>query len=115
MTRRMLTLATLLPILALAAPASTVDHGTYQGRSAEWWAHKTTHWKRAAVRRGRTLAFVKRRALRTHGPTLSHGIELAAVAYGQSDSALRRVAFCESRFYLYARSSRPKTAWASTG
>lgn len=34
--------------------------GTYQGKPPEWWAQKTTHWKKAAVKRGRNLQMVKR-------------------------------------------------------
>lgn len=79
--------------------------GQYQGKSAEWWARKTVHWKKAATKRGRTLAIVKRDSRRRTRTSLLHGIELAAATYGQSAAALRRVAFCESRFYLYARSS----------
>ena len=89
MTRRMLTLALIIPTIALLgsfewATPTEPQPGNYQGRSAEWWAGKTTHWKRAAVKRGRTLAFVKRRVRSHSEPTLSHGIALAAVTYGQS-------------------------------
>lgn len=87
------------------ADAQQEPAGHYQGKTAQWWAGKTTHWKRAAVKRGRTLATVKRDSRRRTRTSLLHGIDLAAVAYGQSATALRRVAFCESRFYLYARSS----------
>jgi hypothetical protein len=54
--------ATLLMCFSWAVPASQPagQPGEYQGRSAEWWAGKTTHWKKAAVKRGRTLQSVKR-------------------------------------------------------
>ena len=94
-----------LVLLAIAASSSfatpTQQPGAYQGRSAEWWAGKTTHWKKAAVKRGCMLTMVKR----TTRPTLDHGIQLAATTYHLSASALRRVAYCESGGFLYAHSS----------
>lgn len=66
-------------------PPSIIVESTFQGHNAEWWAHRTTFWKRRELR--------ARKILR---PTVDHAIKLAAVTFGVSVVQLHHVASCES-------------------
>lgn len=52
-----LALFALLASFSWAVPGQ--EPATYQGKRAEWWAEKTTHWKRAAVKRGHSLRRIR--------------------------------------------------------
>jgi hypothetical protein len=101
--------ATLLVIRAASGqPPPTLRalvEDRHQGRTAEWWARRTTIWKRRAQRRDLRIHRLRAANRRRWTPTLERGIQLAAIAYRQPATLLYRVAWCESRFFLYARSA----------
>lgn len=57
-----LTLMALGLFLATRGEAQTSNPSidTFQGKSAKWWAQRTTYWKKNALKRGRTIKTHKR-------------------------------------------------------
>lgn len=74
---------------------------------------------RKLARRERQLLRAHREARRRWAPTATAAIRLASRATGVSETAMRTVAFCESRFYPYAVNGRYKglfqLGWAPFG
>jgi len=80
----------------------------FQGRTAEWWAHRATHWKRRALK--------QRREWR---PTVTYALRLASAVSGVSYWDLRAVSWCESRHFPFATNGRYRglfqLGWAPFG
>ncbi|MBI3936377.1 MAG: hypothetical protein HY323_05320 [Betaproteobacteria bacterium] len=108
-----------LTLLVLARPSLGADPpATFLNRDIYDWAGEADR-RGAELERARAALRLERRRVRRlqlqvrkqrrdlhHrvDPSLRYGILLASVVYRQSAAALRRVAWCESRFYLWARS-----------
>ena len=81
----------------------------YQAHSARWWASRAVrarreaNWSHHAVRR-------LRRALNTSRhdwkPTVDYAIDLASRVFRISETKMRAVAWCESRFQPWATNGR---------
>lgn len=103
-------LAVTLAVTISASPASTpMERATYQGRTAEAWAKAAHGWQAAArARSGERDWLQKRLTLRVlqvkqlrrvkAAPVkdVQYAIRLAATTYGVSETAMHRVASCES-------------------
>ncbi len=95
-------LALALPARAghLAKPRKEYGHGVVRiaGHSPGFW-----HWRWSLARKREER--LERALRRRWAPSLGYGIRLAAAAYGQSAAALRRTAWCESRYQRYTGGS----------
>ena len=86
------------PCVVLDVPnqLDTADKSLYLGRGAEYW-----HWQ--TVIADRKLAKVRKQLRKKNRADAKYAIKLAANAFSISESAMRSVAWCESKFNRYAR------------
>jgi len=79
----------------------------YLGHGAEWWHWQTVLAERKLARLERKVQQLRAQVAQRLAPTAQeeYAIHLAAIAYGQSEAEMRRVADCESHFFSGAYNS----------